>query len=176
MDCCKGLLHSLTFNIKHFFSSKINLGLLTLSCSKNCRDLLITLIYVVTVLTLPHTMPVFNAMQVQGDDLAPWGGWKHSCNLWWWQATVVSSFNALGIQATTEGYNWGQGESRIGSVRRSQNWLYSFSEYTPFRSWLWHYSFATISQGPEEFRVNIWITYLKSHLEKCLYLSLSTIN
>ena len=32
------------------------------------------------------------------------------------------------------------------------------------------------AQGPEEFRVNKWITYLKSHLEKCLYLSLSTIN
>ena len=32
------------------------------------------------------------------------------------------------------------------------------------------------SQGPEEFRVKKWITYLKSHLEKCLYLSLSTIN
>ena len=31
-------------------------------------------------------------------------------------------------------------------------------------------------QGPEEFRVNKWITYLKSHLEKCLYLPLSTIN
>ena len=31
-------------------------------------------------------------------------------------------------------------------------------------------------QGPEEFRVNKWMTYLKSHLEKCLYRSLSTIN
>ena len=31
-------------------------------------------------------------------------------------------------------------------------------------------------QGPEEFRVNKWITYLKSHVEKCLYLLLSTIN
>ena len=34
----------------------------------------------------------------------------------------------------------------------------------------------TKPQGPEEFRVNNWITYLKFHLEKCLYLSLSTIN
>ena len=32
------------------------------------------------------------------------------------------------------------------------------------------------AQGPEEFRVNKWMTYLKSHLEKCLYRSLSTIN
>ena len=32
------------------------------------------------------------------------------------------------------------------------------------------------AQGPEEFRVNKWMTYLKSHLENCLYLSLSTIN
>ena len=31
-------------------------------------------------------------------------------------------------------------------------------------------------QGPEEFHVNKWITYLKSDLEKCLHLSLSTIN
>ena len=31
-------------------------------------------------------------------------------------------------------------------------------------------------QGPEEFRVNKWIIYVKSHLNKCLYLSLSTIN
>ena len=31
-------------------------------------------------------------------------------------------------------------------------------------------------QGPEEFRVNKRITYVKSHLNKCLYLSLSTIN
>ena len=30
--------------------------------------------------------------------------------------------------------------------------------------------------GPEEFRVNKSITYLKSHLEKYLYLSLSTTN
>ena len=33
-----------------------------------------------------------------------------------------------------------------------------------------------LSQGPEEFRVNKWITYFKCRLEKCLYLSLSTIN
>ena len=33
-----------------------------------------------------------------------------------------------------------------------------------------------LSQGPEEFCVNKWTTYVKSHLEKCLYLSLSTIN
>ena len=32
------------------------------------------------------------------------------------------------------------------------------------------------AQGPEEFCVNKWITYLKCHLGKCLYLSLSTIN
>ena len=35
-----------------------------------------------------------------------------------------------------------------------------------------HPDFKTWSQGPEVFRVNKWITYL----EKCLYLSLSTIN
>ena len=51
LDCRKGLLNSLT-----------------LSCSKKFRDLLI---YVVTVLPLPHTMPVLNAMQLQRDDLAP---------------------------------------------------------------------------------------------------------
>ena len=28
------------------------------------------------------------------------------------------------------------------------------------------------AQGPEEFHVNKWITYLKSHLEKCLNLLL----
>ena len=33
-----------------------------------------------------------------------------------------------------------------------------------------------LTTGPEEFRVNKWITYLKSHFEKCLYLSFSTIN
>ena len=38
------------------------------------------------------------------------------------------------------------------------------------------FSLRAPSQGPEEFRVNKWITYLKSHLENCLYLSLSTIN
>ena len=38
------------------------------------------------------------------------------------------------------------------------------------------FSLRAPTQGPEEFRVNKWITYLKSHLEKCLYLSLSTIN
>ena len=65
LDCRKGLLNSLTTNIKHFSS---NLGVLTLSCSKKFRDLLI---YVVTVLPLPHTMPVLNAMQLQRDDLAP---------------------------------------------------------------------------------------------------------
>ena len=32
------------------------------------------------------------------------------------------------------------------------------------------------AQGPEKSRVNKWMTYLKSHLEKCLYRSLSTIN
>ena len=37
-------------------------------------------------------------------------------------------------------------------------------------------SAVTLPQGPQEFRVNKCITYLKSHLEKCLYLSLSTIN
>ena len=36
--------------------------------------------------------------------------------------------------------------------------------------------FQSTAQGPEELSVNKWITYLKSHLEKCLYLSLSTIN
>ena len=36
---------------------------------------------------------------------------------------------------------------------------------------------GTQGKGPEEFPMNKWITaYLKSHLEKCLYLSLSTIN
>ena len=33
-------------------------------------------------------------------------------------------------------------------------------------------NFMRLSQGPEEFRVNKWITYF----EKCLYLSLTTIN
>ena len=39
-------------------------------------------------------------------------------------------------------------------------------------SWIIH---ECASKGPEEFRVNKWIIYLKSHLEKCQYLSFSTI-
>lgn len=103
--------------------------------------------YVVTVLPLPHTMPVLNAMQLQRDDLAPWGGWKHTCNLWWWQATIISialMHYAYKLIQRDKIDAQRERESRTGSVRRSQNWLYSFSKYTPFRSWLWHYSFATI--------------------------------
>ena len=96
------------------------------------------MIYVVTVLPLPHTMPVLNAMQLQRDDLAPWGGWKHTCNLWWWQATVISSFNALGIQAHTERYNWHQEREQNRFCTKRQNWVYSFSKYTPFRSFFFY--------------------------------------
>ena len=55
----------------------------------------------------------------------------------------------------------------------------SAQTFKPGRLWCWRGCDCEIpaaTQGPEEFRVNKLITYLKSHLEKCLYLSLSTIN
>ena len=56
LDCCKGLLHSLIINvIKHFFVQSRSFN------SKLFEKMPGLLMYVVTVLTLPHTMPVLNA-------------------------------------------------------------------------------------------------------------------
>ena len=57
--------------------------------------------------------------------------------------------------------------------------LFQYGLFLSDFSSFWHHVVREIhveSQGPEEFCVNKWITYLKSHLEKCLYLSLSAIN
>lgn len=100
LDCCKGLLNSLTINIKHFFVQSWRFNFKLFEKMPGFIDLCRHRSH-----PSPYYASQLNAMQLQRDDLAPWGGWKHSCNLWWWQATVISSFNALGIQVHTERYN-----------------------------------------------------------------------
>ena len=143
LDCCKGLLNSLTINIEHFFVQ---------SWCFNVK--------------LFEKMPGFiDLCRHRSHPASPYYAAGVKCNATperWFstmrrvktyvQSMMMTSNRTSSLALMHLAYKFiqrdtidTQRESRTGSVRRSQNWVYSFSKYTPFRSWLWpYYSFATI--------------------------------